>query len=132
MNASVAVIIFSGWTLSARHSVDFVKEAFQKAFSERGKPEGLLFHSDRGSEYTCKEFRDLLDRYSVLQSFSAKGYPYDNSVCESFFKYLKMEETDRKHYRTREELRLDLTTTQRGFIPLLATRHHMRLKRSFS
>ena len=43
-----------------RHSVDFVKEAFLKAFSERGKPEGLLFHYDRGSEYTCKEFRDLL------------------------------------------------------------------------
>ena len=103
------------WTLSARHSVDFVKEAFLKAFSVRGKPEGLLFHSDRGSEYTCKEFRDLLDQCSVLQSFSAKGYPYDNSVCESFFKYLKMEETDRKHYKTREELRLDLFSYIDGY-----------------
>ena len=101
--------------LSARHSVDFVKEAFLKAFSERGRPEGLLFHSDRGSEYTCKEFRDLIDQCSVLQSFSAKGYPYDNSVCESFFKYLKMEETDRKHYRTREELRLDLFSYIDGY-----------------
>ena len=100
------------WTLSARHSVDFVKDTFQKAFNERGKPEGLLFHSDRGSEYTCKEFRD---QCSVLQSFSAKGYPYDNSVCESFFKYLKMEETDRKHYRTREELRLDLFSYIDGY-----------------
>ena len=62
-----------------------------------------------------KEFRDLLDQCSVLQSFSAKGYPYDNSVCESFFKYLKMEETDRKHYRTREELRLDLFSYIDGY-----------------
>ena len=95
--------------------MDFVKGAFLKAFNERGKPEGLLFHSDRGSEYTCKEFRDLIDQCSVLQSFSAKGYPYDNSVCESFFKYLKMEETDRKHYRTREELRLDLFSYINGY-----------------
>ena len=80
-----------------------------------GIPEGLLFHSDRGSEYTCREFRDLIDRCSVLQSFSVKGYPYDNSVCESFFKYLKMEETDRKHYRTREELRLDLFSYIDGY-----------------
>ena len=62
-----------------------------------------------------KEFRDLLDQCSVLQSFSAKGYPYDNSVCESFFKYLKMEETDRKHYKTREELRLDLFSYIDGY-----------------
>ena len=62
-----------------------------------------------------KEFRDLLDQCSMLQPFSAKGYPYDNSVCESFFKYLKMEETGRKHYRTREELRLDLFSYIDGY-----------------
>ena len=68
--------------------MDFVKEAFLKAFSERGRPEGLLFHSDRGSEYTCKEFRDLIDQCSVLQSFSAKGYPYDNPVRLDLFSYI--------------------------------------------
>ena len=51
----------------------------------------------------------------MLQPFSAKGYPYNNSVCESFFKYLKMEETGRKHYRTREELRLDLFSYIDGY-----------------
>ena len=50
----------------------------------------------------------LLDRCSVLQSFSAKGYPYDNSVCESFFRYLKQEQTDRFCYRTFAELRASL------------------------
>lgn len=115
----VVIDLFSrkviSWTLSARHSKDFVMEAFLKAFNGRGRPQGLLFHSDRGSEYTCKEFRDLLDHCSVLHSLSAKGYPYDNSVCESFFKYLKLEETDRKHYRSREELRLDMFSYIDGY-----------------
>ena len=115
----VVIDLFSrkviSWTVSERHSVDFVKEAFMKAFEDRGRPAGLIFHSDRGAEYTSREFRDLLDKCSVLQSFSAKGYPYDNSVCESFFKYLKMEETDRKHYRTRDELKLDLFSYIDGY-----------------
>lgn len=81
----------------------------------RLRPAGLIFHSDRGSEYTCKEFRDLLDRCSMLQFFSAKGYPYDNCVRESFFKYLKMEQTDRKRYHTREELRMDLFSFIDGY-----------------
>lgn len=103
------------WSLSRKHSVDFIIEAFLKAFKKRGEPSGLMFHSDRGSEYTCKEFRDLLDKSSVLQSFSAKGYPYDNSVCESFFKYLKMEQVNRKHYRSLEELRLDMFSYIEGY-----------------
>ena len=93
----------------------FLKNRDNLSDEQCSRLDGLLFHSDRGSEYTCKEFRDLLDQCSVLQSFSAKGYPYDNSVCESFFKYLKMEETDRKHYRTREELRLDLFSYIDGY-----------------
>lgn len=103
------------WTLSSRHNADLIIQAFQKAFISRGRPSGLMFHSDRGSEYTSSSFRKILDGYSVLQSFSAKGYPYDNSVCESFFKYMKMEETGRKHYRTREELRLSIFSYIDGY-----------------
>ncbi len=77
-------------------SAELVSEAFMKAFN------------DRGSEYSSSSFRMLLDRCSVLQSFSAKGYPYDNSVCESFFRYLKQEQTDRFCYRTFAELRASL------------------------
>lgn len=96
------------WSLARRHSAELDSKAFMKAFNDRGRPEGLLFHSDRGSEYSSSSFRMLLDRCSVLQSFSAKGYPYDNSVCESFFRYLKKEQTDRFCYRTFAELRASL------------------------
>ena len=67
-----------------------------------------MFHSDRGSQYTSKAFRDLLDSLDVVQSFSKKGYPFDNACCESFFKFLKHERTNRFTYHSLGELRLDL------------------------
>ena len=65
---------------------------------------GLMFHSDRGSQYTAFAFRKLLDELNVVQSFSKKGYPFDNACCESFFKYLKKEETNRRNFRTYRDL----------------------------
>ena len=53
-------------------------------------------------------FRNLLDSCNVAQSFSNKGYPFDNACCESFFKYLKKNRTNRKVYYTMEQLRLDV------------------------
>ncbi|MBO5484947.1 MAG: DDE-type integrase/transposase/recombinase [Lachnospiraceae bacterium] len=72
---------------------------FQKAYQKRNAPNELLFHSDRSSQYTAFSFRQLLDSLHVVQSFSKKGYPFDNAVCECFFKYLKKEETNRRTYR---------------------------------
>ena len=63
-----------------------------KELQKRNCPSGLMFHSDRGSQYTAFAFRQLLDSLNVVQSFSKKGYPFDNACCESFFKYLKREE----------------------------------------
>ena len=57
-----------------------------------------MFHSDRGSQYTSLTFRKLIADFDLIQSFSGRGCPYDNSVAESFFKYLKKEETCRKSY----------------------------------
>ena len=108
----VVIDLFSrkvvSWSLMKRHTCALVCEAFRKAFWRRGAPRGLTFHSDRGSEYSSSEFRRLLDSCSVVQSFSAPGCPYDNSVCESFFKYLKKEETDRYRYRTFEQLSVSI------------------------
>ena len=67
-----------------------------------------MFHSDRGSQYTSETFRKVLDNCGVVQSFSAKGHPYDNAVAECFFKYLKKEETDRRYYKTFKYLRLSV------------------------
>ena len=90
-------------------------KAFKNAYRGRDVRYGLLFHSDRGSEYTAFAFRQLLDSLNVVQSFSKKGYPFDNACCESFFKYLKKERTNRRTYRTFEELRLDIFDYIEGF-----------------
>lgn len=68
----------------------------------------MIFHSDRGSQYTSAEFRKRLDRASFIQSFSKKGHPYDNAVAEAFFKFLKLEETDRRSYSSFDELELSV------------------------
>lgn len=77
---------------------------FRKHIIPEIGPAGLMFHSDRGSQYTAFAFRKLLDELNVLQSFSKKGYPFDNACCESFFKYLKKEETNRRNFRTYRDL----------------------------
>ena len=64
---------------------------FKKTYVERGRPEGLLFHSDQGSQFTAYRFRVLLRGYKVRQSFSAPGNPHDNAVAESFFKNFRAE-----------------------------------------
>lgn len=60
----------------------------------------MIFHSDRGSQYNSDEFRKGLDRAPFIQSFSKKDHPYDNAIAEAFFKFLKLEETDRNSYHS--------------------------------
>jgi transposase InsO family protein len=92
------------WHLSATADVDLVMTTFKQAYAKRAASYGLMFHSDRGSQYTAFSFRQLLDSLNVVQSFSKKGYPFDNACCESFFKYLKKEEVNRRTYSTLREL----------------------------
>ena len=84
------------WNISGKPDVDLVMTAFIKAYKKRNSPCGLIFHSDRGTQYTAFAFRQLLDSLNVVQSFSKKGYPFDNACCKCFFKYLKKEEINRK------------------------------------
>lgn len=108
----VVIDLFSrkviGWTLSGKPNVDLVLSAFKKAYSSRHIQYGLMFHSDQGSQYTAFAFRQLLDSLNVVQSFSKKGYPFENACCESFFKYLKKESSNRHTYHTINQLRRDL------------------------
>jgi len=74
-----------------------------------------MFHSDQGSQYTSKEFRKALDTADFVQSFSAKAHPFDNAVVESFFRYLKHEELNRRTFNSRRELNLSLFEYIEGF-----------------
>lgn len=70
------------------------------AFDARNPDDRLVFHSDRGCQYTSYLFRKLLIQNNVTQSFSRSGNPYDNGAMESFFSSLKQEEIYRTSYRS--------------------------------
>lgn len=77
---------------------------FDEAFEERGKPENLIFHNDQRAQYTSYAFRTHLEELKCKQSFLTPGYPYDNSVCESFFNTLKKEAIFYHIYNSAAEL----------------------------
>lgn len=93
------------YKISPRASTQLVTATFKQAFEERNPGEDLIFHSDRGCQYTSQAFRTLLRNYHVTQSFSKGGTPYDNGVMESFFSSLKQEELYRSSYRSENEFK---------------------------
>lgn len=103
------------YSVSNKIDTKLVINTFNKAFISRNRPKNLIFHSDRGCQYTSKEFRKFLENCNIIQSFSAKGYPYDNAVAESFFKFLKFEELNRKSFTSKSELELSLFEYIEGF-----------------
>jgi len=80
-----------GWSIAETMHTTLVTSALTKAMSNLSMGSRPLFHSDRGCQYTSKEFRKLLAHYGLTQSMSAKGYCYDNAANESFFATLKRE-----------------------------------------
>ena len=81
-----------------------VIKTFDDTYSSRGKPSGLMFHSNQGDQYTAYAFRRRLKELDVIQSFSTPGNPYDNSVYESFFHTLKKEAIYHNVYNIASEL----------------------------
>ncbi len=94
-----------GWAMSDRITQDIVISAFLQAMWRRKPKAGLMFHSDRGSQYAASDFRRLLSQHGVIQSMSGKGNCYDNAVAESFFHTLKTELIYHEKYLTREHAR---------------------------
>jgi transposase InsO family protein len=76
------------------------------AIINRPVSQSLLFHSDRGVQYACTDFKDQLKGLPVLQSMSRKGNCWDNSVAESFFKSLKTELVYHADYLTKQEAKM--------------------------
>src|SRR5260370_33426030 len=80
-----------------------VTDALVMATWRRGKPDALLHHFDRGSQYTSEQFQKLMSDHGVGCSMSSSGNVWDNVGMEGFFSSLKTERTARKTYRTRDE-----------------------------
>ena len=95
-----------GWSYGENMTAELVISAFEKAMNARGVTEGMIFHSDLGSQYTSNEYENLLVKNKVKHSYSKKGYPYDNASMESFNAILKKEEVNVNTYTTFKEAKL--------------------------
>jgi putative transposase len=97
-----------GWSMKADMTAQLVADALIMAIWRRGKPNALLHHSDRGSQYTSAQFQGLMTENGVTCSMSRSGNVWDNAAMESFFSSLKTERVARKVYRTRDQARADV------------------------
>ncbi|MCO1147500.1 DNA methyltransferase, partial [Escherichia coli] len=80
-----------GWAMSFSPDSRLTMKALEMAWETRGKPVGVMFHSDQGSHYTSRQFQQLLWRYRIRQSMSRRRNCWDNSPMERFFRSLKNE-----------------------------------------
>ena len=77
------------YRISPKHSTYLITSTVRRALKDRGYPQQLTFHSDQGSQYTSKAFRNLLYVNKVVQSFSRTSKPHDNAVAEAFFCFVE-------------------------------------------
>lgn len=95
-----------GWSMDRTRSARLVYDALAAAVRARRPEHAFVHHTDRGTQYTSSECRELLARWGGVPSLSRKGNCWDNAVVESFFATLKGELVNRQRYRTREEAKL--------------------------
>jgi transposase InsO family protein len=96
------------WACSTTMHTDLISHALSRALKDRRPKAGLIFHSDRGSQYASAAFRELLQSVGILQSMSRTGNCYDNAVAESFFHTLKQEWLSEILYNNINELEISL------------------------
>ena len=80
-----------GWSIDKHMDADLAKNALAMAYWRRKPEAGLLHHSDRGSQYACHSYQELLNQFRMLPSMSRKGNCWDNAPTERFFRSLKSE-----------------------------------------
>jgi len=109
---AVVIDLFSrkvvGWAMSGKMKTSLVTEALSMAYWRRKPGQGLIHHSDRGSQYAGCEYQNLLGACGMICSMSRKGNCWDNAVVESFFHSLKTEWTADMLYRNRNDARSDV------------------------
>jgi putative transposase len=97
-----------GWSMDKRMQAKLVNDALLMAIW-KGKPaKGLIWHTDRGSQYASDSHRKILKQHGVIQSMSRRGNCWDNAVAESFFHTLKTELVHHCNFKTREEAKHEI------------------------
>ena len=96
------------YTIADNMHTNIVSEALIKAYLARGCPEGLMFHSDQGTQYTAYTVKQMMRGEGITLSYSNAGCPYDNAVGESFFSTLKKEHIYRYDFRDEWEFKVSI------------------------
>jgi transposase InsO family protein len=94
-----------GWAMSKRLKSDIAREALTRALKLRRPEPGLMHHSDRGVQYACADYQQLLRANGIVSSMSRTANCLDNAVAESFFSTLKAELVHESSYPTRKSAR---------------------------
>ena len=106
MYLAVVIDLYSraviGWSMQSTMTRQLVCDALMMALWRRGFPRGVLFHSDRGSQYCSYDYLKILKDYGFIGSMSRKGNCWDNAIAESFFHSIKTELIHDERYVTRE------------------------------
>jgi transposase InsO family protein len=109
---AVVIDLFSravvGYSMGSRMTTNLVNNALLMALWKRKPARGLIFHSDRGSQYASDSYRNILTTHGIRASMSRKGNCWDNAVAESFFHTLKIELVHHSGYATREEAKASI------------------------
>lgn len=97
-----------GWACSKSPDSKLTIQALRIANESRGRPKGVMFHSDQGCHYTSKAFRECLQAYNIDQSMSRRGNCWDNSPMERVFKTFKTEWMPAEFYKTYADAEKDI------------------------
>ena len=92
-----------GWAMANHMRAELVNDALLMALWQRKPAAGLIWHTDRGSQYASESHRQIISDHGLVQSMSRRGNCWDNAVSESFFHTLKTELTHHVNFKTKEE-----------------------------
>ncbi len=116
-----------GYAMGERMTRNLVSESLLRAVEAKRPAQGLIHHSDRGSQYCAYEYQQLLEGWGMQVSMSGKGNCFDNAPMESFWGMLKQELIYQYHFRTRQEARQAITE----YIELFYNRQRIQDKLGF-
>jgi putative transposase len=115
-----------GWALSLSPNSELTGKALSMAYELRGRPEGVMFHSDQGCHYTSRKYRQLLWRYQIKQSMSRRGNCWGNAPMERFFRSLKTEWLPSLCYTNFTEAKHSITNYIVGYYSQTRPHQHNR------
>lgn len=113
-----------GWALSDSPNSELTSKALTMAYESRGKPQGVLFHSDQGCHYTSLEFRQYIWKYRMKQSMSRRGNCWDNAPMERFFRSLKTEWIPKLGYPSYTDAKRSIIQYITGYYSQLRPHQH--------